>query len=254
MFKATTALPRLVPAHVSEFAVKVSVADQCASRPSLMSLHECRVHKLVSGHPNIGTFYNAFSRGPYVLSLTELLHGGDLRSVCEQWTTGLAEETVIDIGAQVASALAHMHARGFAHCDIKPDNVLLAETFSPHGANLIKLVDFGIATEFEVDEQDNASLSVVGGTPGYKPVEVEGGRPVDPRKVDSYCLGVMLCELLTGRHPFMDVGGDEAEAERRWDAASAGMQTVLTWLMDDEPTNRPTPSQTVALLQELKQE
>lgn len=237
----------MVPPGVHEFAVKIS------ELVPLRSMRECRVHRDVSGHPNVGKFFRSFTSAPYMLILTELLPGGDLRSVCERYTCGLPETTVVEIGLQVARALAHMHNRGVAHCDIKPDNVLLCDAFSLNGGNVVKVVDFGLVTEFRVDENGEVNVPVFGGTPGYRPVESMNGRLVDPRKVDSHCLGVMMCEMLTGQHPFVEPvdGGDDLAAQARFKASSAGMQAVILWLMDAEPRNRPSAAVTVELLRQL---
>ena len=246
VFLASPVEAGLVPHGM--FAVKISALDALGS-----SLRECRVHRDVSGHPNISAYFGQRVCGDFLLLLTELLRGGDLRSVCERYTSGLPEATVAKIGMQVASALAHMHARGVAHCDVKPDNVLVCEAFSSAGENVVKLVDFGLATEFCVDENEEASVPVHGGTPDYLPVEALGGRPVDPRKVDSFCLGVMLCEMLTGKHPFADFGGnvDDDVVDQRFAAASRGMQMVLGWLMESEPAKRPSAAEAVRFLREL---
>ena len=248
VFLATAVEAGMVPDGVDAFAVKISPLDQLGS-----SLRECRIHRDVSGHSNISAFFRHRVCDNYVLLLTELVCGGDLRSVCERCVSGLPEATVAEIGMQVASALAHMNVRGVAHCDVKPDNVLVCEAFSSAGGNVVKLVDFGVATEFRVDGDGAASVPVRGGTPAYLPVEATASRPVDPRKVDSFSLGVMLCEMLTGKHPFADFGGNVEDdvVEQRLAAASRGMQLVVGWLMDNEPSRRPSAAEAVEFLRQL---
>jgi serine/threonine protein kinase len=92
----------------------------------------------------------------------------------------------------VLAALAHAHARGVIHRDVKPANVMLS------GARVV-VIDFGLACV-----QDDARVTAVGacfGSPSYLAPERLLGRAYDAR-ADIYAVGVMLYEMLTGTRPF----------------------------------------------------
>lgn len=111
---------------------------------------------------------------------------------------------VLDIGRQVAEALAEAHERGLVHRDIKPSNVMMTDT------GRVKVLDFGIAfqmvpTVAETDETTRTDdpLRAHGfiGTLPYVAPEQATGRDVDGR-ADMFSLGVLLYELLAGARPF----------------------------------------------------
>jgi eukaryotic-like serine/threonine-protein kinase len=127
-------------------------------------------------------------RGP---SLTEVLARGPM-----------PEARVVDVGAQIADALAAAHAAGIIHRDLKPDNVVLVPL--EDGRDHVKVLDFGIAGLSGEDPTTEKQLTRVGmvmGTPGYMSPEQAIGETVDPR-TDLYALGVILWEALTGRALF----------------------------------------------------
>jgi serine/threonine protein kinase len=103
---------------------------------------------------------------------------------------------VLHLGAQIAEALAHVHARGISHRDLKPSNVLL----SPDGRPL--LMDFNLSAT------PQALQVSIGGTLAYMaPEQIRASRDADPDvpldgRVDLFALGVLLYELLTGQRPF----------------------------------------------------
>jgi serine/threonine protein kinase/Tol biopolymer transport system component len=111
----------------------------------------------------------------------------------------------LDVAAQVASALAAAHAAGITHRDIKPENVMMR----PDG--LIKVLDFGLAklteTQSPTDSQSptlarlSTDARLVMGTISYMSPEQARGLKVDHR-TDIFSLGVMLYEMVSGRHPF----------------------------------------------------
>ena len=117
----------------------------------------------------------------------ELLRGPDLKTRLA--SDPLSIESVLHIGAQIADALAAVHALGIVHRDLKPENLILVEN------DHVKLIDFGIA---QIGYQ---GAGVALGTAAYMAPEQAAGRPVDGR-ADVYSLGVLLFEMVTGRHPF----------------------------------------------------
>ena len=101
----------------------------------------------------------------------------------------------VELIAQIARALAHAHAHGIIHRDIKPHNILIDTTGKPY------LSDFGLAKDVDL-----ASISFSGevtGTVHYMSVEQVSGKglPVDHR-TDIYSLGITLYELLALKRPF----------------------------------------------------
>ena len=104
-------------------------------------------------------------------------------------------EAVLWLGARLADGLAHAHERGILHRDLKPANVLLTDDGQP------MILDFNLA-----EDRARPEGAAIGGTLPYMAPEALAlfvGKPgtIDARG-DLYALGVILFELLTGRHPF----------------------------------------------------
>jgi serine/threonine-protein kinase len=107
----------------------------------------------------------------------------------------LPEERALRIAARVCDALDHIHGRGVAHRDMKPENIMV------DGDDNIKLIDFGIASKAGARRLTFAKLSQVMGTPDYIAPEQVKGKRGDGRS-DLYALGVILYEMVTGKLPF----------------------------------------------------
>jgi serine/threonine protein kinase len=106
---------------------------------------------------------------------------------------------IIDVMMQICAGLAHAHARGIVHRDIKPDNIVLVVNTDDDERpdELVKVCDFGIA----VQQTDDLASKAVVGTPEYMSPEQCRGESLDGRS-DVYSCGVMLYELATGQMPF----------------------------------------------------
>jgi serine/threonine protein kinase len=157
----------------------------------LMDSHQARHRSLdearaiaALNHPNIATIYEIDpSPGAPVLVL-EYLPGGTLRARLEARTFSLDE--VVEFGLQIADALAHAHAHGVVHGDIKPENLM----FTDEGR--LKITDFGVA-RFQ-DDRTVAADPTVSGTLKYMAPELLCGTPADCR-TDIFSVGVVLEEL-----------------------------------------------------------
>jgi eukaryotic-like serine/threonine-protein kinase len=98
---------------------------------------------------------------------------------------------------QVLAGLAHAHAQGIVHRDIKPDNILLAEAVGL--GDQVRILDFGLARLR--DTVSGLTLGMAVGTPSYMAPEQCRDGEIDAR-TDLYAVGVLLFELLTGARPF----------------------------------------------------
>jgi predicted ATPase/serine/threonine protein kinase len=146
-------------------------------------------------HPNILTVYDVGQIGEEHFIATEFVDGVTLRQRMTRAEPPLNE--TIDIGVQIASALAAAEAAGLVHRDVKPDNIMLRRD------GYVKLLDFGLARHADTPVPDVKKTDpfVVRGTVFYMSPEQLRGRPLDTRS-DIWSTGVMLYELISGRLPF----------------------------------------------------
>ena len=130
----------------------------------------------------------------------EYLPGRNLLTLLED-EFPLGERRVVHIAAQILSALAEAHAAGIVHRDLKPANVMV-ETRRDE-PDFVKVVDFGIAQIQEPGDCDGqlTQTGLICGTPDYVSPEQASLLPIDARS-DLYSVGVLLYQMLTGRHPF----------------------------------------------------
>ncbi len=146
-------------------------------------------------HPGIVTLYEAAvdNEGAYLVS--ELVHGTTLDRLLAEGR--MSDRDVVQIGIALCDALAHAHANGVIHRDVKPSNVLIPERpTSPAG--LARLTDFGVARVLGGD-----SLTLTGdviGTVAYMAPEQAQGLPV-AASADLFSLALLLYEALTGVNP-----------------------------------------------------
>lgn len=160
-------------------------------------------------HPNIVKVRDLVVEGDKLAILMDLVPGGSLRDLLQEQRTLPAADALL-LCAEVLDALAYAHTRNTAHRDIKPDNVLLAEPWTPGLANAVRVSDFGIAAVMHERARHTTGLV---GTPAYMPPELLSSGEVGPA-ADLYATGIMLYELLAGRTPFAGTGTDFTVAYR----------------------------------------
>ena len=178
-------------------------------------------------HPNIVTIYDTGTIGDDRYVVMELVEGTTLRQLASQ---PLASDRAVAIARQIAEALAVAHTANIVHRDIKPDNVMVR----PDG--YVKLLDFGLARHHVAMMSAGPTVplsdpGMVVGTVGYMAPEQARGELAAP-EADIFAFGVLLYEMLTGKHPF---------------AASSQMATLhaLIWDTPEPPaivnTDLPRP-------------
>ena len=157
-------------------------------------------------HPNIATVYEAgigqvefedgsTTRAPFIAM--ELIDGEPLDAYISNREPAL--HTRLELFVKVCDAVAHAHAEGITHRDLKPDNVLVSTDGEP------KVLDFGVARTVQSDvgaETLRTETGQIIGTTSYMSPEQATGDPdlIGPRS-DVYALGVMLHETLAGKPP-----------------------------------------------------
>jgi tRNA A-37 threonylcarbamoyl transferase component Bud32 len=143
-------------------------------------------------HPTIATVYALEEIDEHLFIASEYVEGETLRAALTRGPLPAAR--VHAVAVQIARALCAAHDAGVVHRDLKPENILL----TPAGD--VKVVDFGIA---HVEGPEATRLTRAGavlGTPAYMAPEQLLGSEVDAR-ADLYAFGVLLTEMVTGRHP-----------------------------------------------------
>jgi serine/threonine protein kinase len=181
-----------------EVAVKV-LHQQLGRHQSLVSgFVQQRTALTGIEHPHLVPIHDLVFDDGIVALVSGLIEGQTLRQVLRQGL--LPTRDAVTVGSQLASALARLHAAGVVHCDVKPENILLAAT-PDHGVDA-RLADLGTAAIARELHGEGHLLGDSGGsgTPAYLPPEANGLDPPTPA-ADIYALGVVLYELATGRGP-----------------------------------------------------
>jgi serine/threonine protein kinase/tetratricopeptide (TPR) repeat protein len=146
-------------------------------------------------HPNILQIYDIGEADGLPFVSLELLEGGDLDDRLEG--TPQPGRSGSELMVTLARAVHAAHEAGIIHRDLKPANVLFTEEGVP------KITDFGLAKRLESDSGQTETGQIMG-TPSYMAPEQARGhtRDVGPA-ADTYALGAILYQVLTGRPPFM---------------------------------------------------
>jgi serine/threonine protein kinase len=184
------ALKTLNPVNVSETTIlRLRKEAQAASRLEHPNLVQAMDFGMIDGVQ------------PFLVM--DLVEGPTLAEYLKE-NGRLPVETALEIFIPLAQAIAYAHRQGVVHRDLKPSNVILAPDKTLKAPCIPKIVDFGIAKIKFSDESRAMSLTATGdvfGTPLYMSPEQCAGTGVDARS-DTYSLGCMLFEALTGAPPF----------------------------------------------------
>lgn len=223
-------------------------------------------------HPNVAaaTDFGTLDDGSYFLVL-EYVKGRTLHHTIKSGGA-LAPDRAVKIARQLASALAKTHAIGIVHRDVKPRNIMLVEG----EGDVAKLIDFGLAKvpvavfSAAADRLSRVSmghgsglslrspsvaerLTVEGtifGTIAYLAPEAALGMDAVDERSDLYALGIVLYEMLAGKHPFEGIDATELFKQQRFavpppiaerapgTAVPAAIEAVVMRLLDKAPDLR----------------
>lgn len=156
---------------------------------------------------------------PYICKIFEIAEDGDALFLVMEYVVGLTLHRrlqegrvplsdTLHVAGEIAEALQEAHARRFLHRDLKPANIMLTQQ------GHVKVMDFGLAkrvadqpsaakssSSVEADSMQLTSPGTILGTPDYMSPEQVKGHPLDVRS-DVFSFGVILAEMISGRHPF----------------------------------------------------
>nr|WP_246325880.1 protein kinase [Actinomycetospora corticicola] len=223
---------------VKLFAPGVGTLDSAAVRRELQAAAQV-------SHPGVLEVFDVGETDDRVFLVTRLVAGGSLADTLEQGP--LPAEVVVGLAGELLGALAHVHALGIVHRDVKPANILLdpaepdpeAPDDGPARVRPV-LADFGVAA---VATATTAHGQVTGTAAYLAPEQVRGDEVGSP--ADVYALGLVLLECLTGRREFPG-GPVESSVARlhREPVVPAGLpddlRDLLTAMTAAAPVERPS--------------
>jgi serine/threonine-protein kinase len=155
-------------------------------------------------HPYICKIFEIGEDGDALFLVMEYIAGETLHRRLQDGALPLSD--ALRVGGEIAEALQEAHARRFLHRDLKPANIMLTEQ------GHVKVMDFGLAKRVEdLPSPDQATHEIgatqltahgsIVGTPDYMSPEQVKGIALDTRS-DLFSFGVILAEMISGRHPF----------------------------------------------------
>ena len=181
-------------------------------------LREARMASAIE-HPNVCSIYEIGEEAQEAYIVMQYVPGQPLDKLIAKGPASL--QLVLSVGIQIADGLNAAHALGIFHRDLKPANVILTD------GGLVKILDFGLARRLNPEEGEfdpskttprktgpvSETYTARGGTIAYMAPEqfVTGQSSV---RSDLWALGVILYELVSGRHPFSRPDADEFQAIR----------------------------------------
>ncbi len=153
-------------------------------------------------HPHIGVVHEIGETDGVTYIVMELIRGETLSEILDRQCPSLSQ--ALGLATEIAEGLARAHEKGIVHRDLKPGNIMVTE--DGHA----KIIDFGLAKlreapESGISDSETATAmtesGVVLGTAEYMSPEQARGQTVDHRS-DVFGFGVVLYEMVTGKHPF----------------------------------------------------
>ena len=173
-----------------EVAVKV-ILPHFANQPEFIRQFETEAQLVARlEHPHIVPLFD-YWREPDSAYIVMRLLPNSLRLALKE--IDFEPETVVRMIEQLCSALALFHQQGIVHRDIKPDNILLDDGYN------VYLSDFGLAKMLR-DTPEPSDEGITGSPPYMAPEQIRG-EELTPQ-TDIYALGIIIYELLAGKHPF----------------------------------------------------
>ncbi len=128
----------------------------------------------------------------------EYIAGESLDEVLDRHPNGMPVEEAIAWIRSIAAGVGHLHQSGIVHRDLKPGNLFLEGRQGILNGATVKIGDYGLSKFISCSQRSGQTESV--GTVHYMAPEISGGRY--GREIDTYALGIILYELLTGQVPF----------------------------------------------------
>ena len=216
--------------HDRHVAVKVLRSDVGLAVGAEWFLREVRITARLA-HPHILPLIDSGASRDALYLVTPYVPGESLRDRLAR-EGRLRVEDALAIVAEVAEALDYAHRNGVVHCDIKPENVLLADGHAV-------VADFGVATALFAS---SITRTEVRGSPPYMSPEQEAGEVVTHAS-DIYSLGGVLFETITGSPPRRDVSSRDVLALRP--DAPAAVAALISECLTRSPERRLSSASTL---------